>query len=137
VEGSLSGFRDGVVDGQATNLMGHIVGFATTLKAPQFKDGVFNYTGQFRTTRGAMTFGNVISADPNFGSNLTDDIYLHENDHLNNLIERGLGALYAPLHGLDLIGNSVPKLGGKCYGFIIEEYVQRYPYSKINLGFCQ
>lgn len=85
-----------------------------------------------------MTFGNVISADPTFGSNLTDDIYLHENDHVNKPIARGLGALYAPLHGLGLIiGNSVCKLVGKCYGFIIEEYVQRFPYSKINPGFCQ
>jgi len=38
-----------------------------------------------------MTFGNVISAAPAFGSNLTDDIYLHESGHVNDPIERGLG----------------------------------------------
>ena len=103
-EGSLKGFGEGVIYGQATNAVGHLVGLATTGALPKFDDGAFIYEGDFWSSRGAMTFGNVISGSKTILASLMLDssytVLEHERAHIPQ--SSILGALYIPVQGLML-----------------------------------
>lgn len=143
VADSRDGIMPGIAYGQLNNAAGHLVGFATTGNAPTFVKGagVFVYTdkqvGGFWEQRGALTVGNVISGPSDLMTRTTDtgiSVYAHELDHFQNPVEKSLGATYGVAHILDLaVGNLGYKLGQRANWFILEEHVQRYPYSSMGL----
>jgi len=136
VAGSFDGFNAGVINGQTNNLAGHLLGFATTLKAPQFENGVFEYTGSYWFNRGALTLGNVISG-PDDIKVPNSYLYDHERYHINSPYERALGNYYIPIHIMDLLAGYTILKGSMYYnqttnlnGFIMEEHLQKYKYSQ-------
>ena len=136
--GIIAGSRDGIIRGiqigQATNAVGHLVGL-TTATYTGIKNGAFTYRSD-TWPNGAITFGNVITGNTNFLENALN--VLHERDHIFNPVERALGALYIPVHAIELgTGHIGRALGFGCRGFFIEEGVQRYPYSSVAPALCQ
>ena len=136
VVGGREGISQGIGIGQFNNLVGHLVGFITSgFRGPiDFKDGAFIYEGSFWETRGAITLGNVISGPA--GLSTTPELfgihYAHERDHMLNPVEQGLGALYGPAHIIDLaVGHTGRMLNQGNSWFILEEHIQRYPYSTL------
>lgn len=106
--GSIKGFGDGVIYGQATNAFGHLYGAVSSSFAnPTFRDGAFYYPdtrnlgGRFGYT--AITFGNTITGIEQLytGALSTDLLKLldqHERGHIGQA--QWMGATYLPLQAL-------------------------------------
>jgi hypothetical protein len=134
VSGDMQGFQSGVLIGQTGNILGHAAGLLIADSGPKFVNGVFFYEGKFHGSdakRGSgLTLGNVISGPPGLSKSTESWLYRHEMNHIDNPVEKSFGALYAPLHALDLLtGYTVKSFGGGNSGFIIEEHIQKFPYS--------
>jgi len=131
IRGSIIGGKDailrGIETGQINNAIGHLIG-NTLGKYKSFEKGVFIYE---KADGGGITFGNVVTGGKVF---LQDPVnLLHERDHFENQFEKGIGALYSPVHLLDLtVGNIGTQLGFKCGGYLFEEHIQKYSYSSMG-----
>jgi len=131
IRGSIIGGKDailrGIETGQINNAIGHLIG-NTLGKYKSFEKGVFIYE---KADGGGITFGNVVTGGKAF---LQDPVnLLHERDHFENQFEKGVGALYSPVHLLDLtVGNIGTQLGFKCGGYLFEEHIQKYSYSSMG-----
>jgi hypothetical protein len=138
VEGSMRGFWRGLALGQATNLVGHGVGIATTFNSPSFDRGAFVYEGTFWTGKGAVTFGNVISGSPGISTNPLSRLeYQHERNHIFQGSERALGAAYIPVHMLDIaVGCAGGALGFGTSWYALEQHAQNVPYSALGVNPC-
>ena len=143
VAGNRNGFGRGIAYSQLPNLLGHTVGLLSTGSLPTFQagDGVFLYSGNYWSEKGAITFGNVISGSK-AGLFKEDEtgfrMYDHELDHYKNFGEQALGGLYPIAHALDLLlgrlGNAV---GMGCSGYVLENGMQKYPYSQYFPHICK
>jgi RHS repeat-associated protein len=131
IRGSIIGGKDailrGIETGQINNAIGHLIG-NTLGKYKSFEKGVFIYE---KADGGGITFGNVVTGGKAFFQDPVN--LLHERDHFENQFEKGVGALYSPVHLLDLtVGNIGTQLGFKCGGYLFEEHIQKYSYSSMG-----
>lgn len=154
IRGYIVGGREGIVDGikigQTNNLAGHIVGMVTTQSLPTFRNlngtGVFVYEENLEIIYGvgsknwagqkmaaAITLGNVISGPSGLGTNPDyADLRFHELSHVNHPGEKALGAMYIPIHGIDM--GLYAGSGGRWNG--LEQRMQYCPYSQLGTVGC-
>jgi RHS repeat-associated protein len=95
--GRVSGWRAGVRDGQFTNVLGHIVGFATA-EYKGFERGAFVYRdGLWQTNQwSAVSLGNVVVGSSYTLTSLKGYIWEHELAHQEQ--SDWLGSRYIPVH---------------------------------------
>lgn len=120
---------------QLNTLLGHATAWvASGFKGPAcFKDGAFFYEkGRlFNDRAGALVIGNVICGPRGLCQRPHSYLYKHEMCHVHHPLEQALGALYIPVHLLDLlIGRLGERLGKGYRWYVFEEHVQAYPYSQ-------
>jgi RHS repeat-associated protein len=137
IVGGKDGIKYGLIYGQGTNLLGHMVAAVSARSLPTFKEGMFVYEGGSWERR-ALTLGNVVagptglSMSPEFAA-----MYQHERNHYSQPVEQSLGATYFPVHILDqVVGRIGDYLGFGYSWYMFEEHLQNCPYSRLENRHC-
>lgn len=96
--GGASTAKKNLAYGQATTLVGHLLGWITTRRTALYHDEVYFYESAWWQARGAISLGNVIVGPPGVSS----DGWVKEHELGHRWQALALGALYIPFHVIAL-----------------------------------